>query len=132
MVSRRTFVETFPVLRRILWFPIALVAAVLLVTLAVANRDPVRMVLDPFRPDAPVISMTLPFYAYLLGALTLGVVLGGLATWMSQGRWRKTARVKSQDAMRWQAEADRLARERDTHVTALRPAVGQIASSVKR
>jgi uncharacterized integral membrane protein len=80
------------VLRRILWFPIALVAAVLLVTLAVANRDPVRMVLDPFRPDAPVISMTLPFYAYLLGALTLGVILGGAATWFGQGRWRKTAR----------------------------------------
>jgi uncharacterized integral membrane protein len=120
------------VLRRILWFPVALVAAVLLVTLAVANRDPVRMVLDPFRPDAPVISMTLPFYAYLLGALTLGVVLGGAATWFGQGRWRKTARLKSQDAMRWQAEADRLARERDTHVTALRPVVGQIGSSAKR
>ena len=108
-------------LRRIVWFPIAPVAAVLLVTLAVANRDPVRMVLDPFRPDAPVISMTLPFYAYLLGALTIGVILGGVATWLTQGRWRKTARIKSQDAMRWQAEADRLARERDTQVSALRP-----------
>ena len=108
-------------LRRILWFPIALVAAFLLVTLAVANRDPVRMVLDPFRPDAPVISMTLPFYAYLLGALTLGVILGGVSTWLTQGRWRKTARVKSQDAMRWQAEADRLARERDGHASNARP-----------
>ena len=108
-------------LRRILWFPIALVAAVLLVTLAVANREPVRMVLDPFRPDAPVISMTLPFYAYLLGALTLGVILGGVSTWLTQGRWRKTARVKSQDAMRWQAEADRLARERDGQVAGSRP-----------
>lgn len=113
--------ESSPVLRRIVWFPVALVAAVLLVTLAVANRDPVRMVLDPFRPDAPVISLTLPFYAYLLGALTIGVVLGGIATWLTQGRWRKTARLKSQDAMRWQAEADRLARERDSQVSALRP-----------
>ena len=104
------------VLRRLVWFPIALVAAVLLVTLSVANRDPVRLVLDPFRPDAPVISMSLPLYAYLLGALTLGVILGGVSTWFGQGRWRKTARVKALDAMRWQAEADRLARERDGHV----------------
>ena len=108
-------------LRRILWFPIALVAAVLLVTLAVANREPVRLVLDPFKPDAPVISISLPFYAYLLGALTIGVILGGLSTWLTQGRWRRTARAKSQDAMRWQAEADRLARERDRHVAGQRP-----------
>jgi uncharacterized integral membrane protein len=116
------------VLRRLVWFPIALVAAALLITLAVANRDPVRMVLDPFRPDAPVISLTLPFYAYLLGALTLGVVLGGVATWLGQGRWRKTARLKTQDAMRWQAEADRLSRERDAQVAVSRPLV----SAVKR
>ena len=111
------------VLRRLVWFPIALVAAVLLVTLSVANRDPVRLVLDPFRPEAPVISLTLPLYAYLLGALTIGVVLGGLSTWMTQGRWRKTARVKAQDAMRWQAEADRLARERDNQIGASRTLV---------
>ncbi len=111
-------------LRRILWFPIALVSAALLVTLAVANREPVRLVLDPFKPDAPVIFMTLPLYAYLLGALIAGVVMGGAAVWLSQGRWRKTARVRTQDAMRWQAEADRLARERDASVTAHRPLLG--------
>ena len=111
-------------LRRLVWFPIALVVAVLLVTLAVANRDPVRLVLDPFRPDAPVISMTLPLYAYLLGALIVGVVLGGLSTWMTQGRWRRTARIKAQDAMRWQAEADRLARERDSQLGAARLIAG--------
>lgn len=110
-------------LSRILWFPFALASAALIVTLAVANRDPVRLVLDPFKPDAPVIFMTLPLYAYLLGALILGVVLGGASVWFGQGRWRKTARIKSQDAMRWQAEADRLSRERDVNVTALRPQI---------
>ena len=103
-------------LRRFMWAILALPAAIVLITLAVANRDPVRLVLDPFRPEAPVLSVSLPLYAYLLGALTLGVIFGGLATWMTQGRWRRTARSKSQDAMRWQAEADRLTRERDVHV----------------
>jgi uncharacterized integral membrane protein len=104
------------VLRRFLWVVLAVPASVVLVTLAVANREPVRLVLDPFRPESPALSIALPLYAYLLGALILGVVLGGVATWATQGRWRRTARSKSQDAMRWQAEADRLSRERDQRV----------------
>lgn len=105
-------------LRRLIVFPIAFVAFVAMAALCVANRDGVRMVLDPFHPDAPIVSLSLPFYAYLLGALMLGVVLGGTFTWVGQSRWRKAARLKAQDAMRWQAEADRLARERDAHVAA--------------
>ena len=47
-----------------------------------------------------------------------GVVLGGVATWMTQCKWRRTARSRALDALRWQAEADRLARERDRNVSA--------------
>ncbi|MGE3066487.1 MAG: lipopolysaccharide assembly protein LapA domain-containing protein [Hyphomicrobiaceae bacterium] len=104
--------------RRILWIVIALPAAVLLIALAVANRHAVRLVLDPFRPENPVLSIELPFYAYLFAALIIGVVLGGLSTWMTQARWRRTARRRTQDAARWQAEADRLARERDSRIAA--------------
>lgn len=101
------------VLRRILLLVIAFPAAALLVTLALANRHAVRMVLDPFRPEAPVLSLELPFYFYLFGALILGVLLGGAAAWFGQSRWRHAARVKNQEARRWQAEADRLSRERE-------------------
>jgi uncharacterized integral membrane protein len=105
------------VLKRLIWALFALPAALVLVSLAIANRQKVQLVLDPFRPEAPALSLpTMPLYALLLGTLILGVVLGGLATWMTQSRWRRTARSKSQDAMRWQAEADRLARERDQRV----------------
>ena len=103
-------------LKRALWFLLAVPVAVILVTIAVANREPVRLVLDPFRPEAPAISLVLPFYAYLLGALLVGVVAGGAAAWLGQSRWRRTARSRTQEAMRWQAEADRLARERDADV----------------
>ncbi len=103
-------------LRRILWLLTAFPAAALLITLAVANRHAVRLVLDPFRPESPVLSVVLPFYAFLLGALLVGVLLGGAATWFSQGRWRRTARQRSGEAKRWQAEADRLTRERDADV----------------
>lgn len=104
-------------LKRILWLLIAFPAAALLITLAVANRHAVRLVLDPFRPESPVLSVVLPFYGFLFGALLIGVLLGGTATWLSQSRWRRTARVNSGEAKRWQSEADRLMRERDAEVS---------------
>jgi uncharacterized integral membrane protein len=105
--------EDDAVLRRIVTLLIAFPLGVLIVALAVSNRHPVQLILDPFRPEAPALALNLPFFAYLLGSLVLGVILGGLATWMGQSRWRRTARVQGQKAMRYQAEADRLARERD-------------------
>lgn len=113
-------------LRRITWLLIALPAGLLLVTLAVANRHEVRFSLDPFNPDAPVLSLALPFYAYLFGALIIGVFAGGVATWLSQARWRRSARVQGKAAARWQAEADRLTRERDAQAA---PRTKQLAAT---
>jgi hypothetical protein len=112
--------EAEVVLRRIVWLLVAFPAAAILVTLAVANRHPARLVLDPFRPETPVLWIDLPFYAYLLIALVIGVALGGASMWMTQARWRRTARRRAQEALRWQAEADRLARERDQTLAAQR------------
>ena len=103
-------------LKRIALLLFAFPVALLLVTLAIANRHSVRMVLDPFRPEAPVVAMDLPFFYYLFGALLLGVIAGGSAVWLSQGHWRHTARHRTQEARRWHAEADRLSRERDADV----------------
>jgi uncharacterized integral membrane protein len=104
------------VLRRVLSLLIAFPVAAILVTLAVANRHAVRLVLDPFRPDSPMLSVDMPFYGWLFGSLITGVILGGVAMWMTQGKWRRTARSGALDAMRWRAEADRLSRERDRNV----------------
>jgi uncharacterized integral membrane protein len=101
------------VLRRLLWMLVGFPVGAILIALAVANRHPVRLVLDPFRPEAPVISLVAPFYAYLLVALIVGVVLGGTATWLTQAKWRRTARSRALEAARWQSEADRLARARE-------------------
>lgn len=93
---------------------IAFPMAMALIALAVANRHAVRLVLDPFRPESPAISLVLPFYAYLFAALAIGIIVGGLAVWLSQGHWwRHTARLRTLEARRWQSEADRLIRDRD-------------------
>lgn len=115
-------------LRRIVWLLVAFPAAAILVTLAVANRHAARLVLDPFRPQEPALWIDLPFYAYLLIALVIGVALGGTATWMTQSRWRRTARRRAQEALRWQAEADRLARERDQAAVAARQSGGVVGA----
>ncbi len=103
-------------LKRIFGLLLAFPAFLFLVTLAVTNKHPVTLKLDPFRPDEPIISLEAPFFYYLLGSMILGVLLGGAATWFTQGHWRKSARTRAQDALRWRAEADRLARERDERV----------------
>ncbi|MBY0559829.1 LapA family protein [Hyphomicrobium sp.] len=99
--------------RRILALLIGFPIGIILVAIAVSNRQPVDLILDPFRPETPALSIELPFYIYLMVALVVGVILGGIATWMGQSRWRQTARSQGKRAARWQAEADRLARERE-------------------
>ena len=101
---------------RLLWGLGATLAAVLLVTLAVANRHEVRLVLDPFNRQSPVVFAELPFYVYLFAMLIAGVVIGSIATWLGQGKWRRLVRARTHDAMRWRGEADRLMRERDATV----------------
>jgi hypothetical protein len=109
------------VVRRALWLLVALPAAVLLTALAVSNRHAVRLVLDPFRPDEPVVFLMLPLYAYVFAALILGVLLGGTAAWLAQRHWRRMARRRAAEAVRWQAEADRLLRERAQPLAAAGP-----------
>ena len=110
-------------MRRIANYLLAVPAAIVLITLAVINRHSVRLVLDPFRPDEPVLSLALPFYVYLFGAVLLGMVIGSWVTWRNQARWRRDARQRGAEAQRWQAEADRLARTRDGELGTSRPLV---------
>lgn len=105
---------------RVLGLVFGFAAAALLVTIAVANRHAVQLILDPFNPKDPVVAVQLPFFAYLFATLIAGVLLGGLATWMGQGKWRRLARNRSQEAARWKGEAERLTRERDARVASER------------
>jgi hypothetical protein len=101
------------VVGRVLGLLCGFVAAIFLLTLALINRQTVALILDPFTPNDPVISLALPFYAYLFAMLIVGVIAGGTATWLSQGKWRRIARNRTHEALRWKAEAERLSRERD-------------------
>ena len=70
---------------------------VLLVALSVVNRKPVTLGLNPFDANSGL-AIEAPLFLFLLGAFALGLVVGGLATWLGQGKWRKTARVEAREA----------------------------------
>ena len=84
---------------------------VALVALAVVNRKPVELILDPFGGAVPSLSLAAPLFLFLLGAFASGLVVGGLATWLGQARWRRTARVEAREAREWRRQADRLEKE---------------------
>ena len=55
------------------------IAAFVVVALSVANRRPVTLSLDPFRPDQPAWSVSVPLFALVLGWAVWGDVPNALA-----------------------------------------------------
>jgi len=96
------------VLRKLFWFLVILPPAIVLIALAVANRHMVRLVLDPVSPADQALAIETPLFLLLFAALVLGLLLGGFATWLGQGKWRKRARTEKREAAQWQKEANRL------------------------
>jgi uncharacterized integral membrane protein len=79
-------------IRNILAALILIPLAALSVLLAVANRAAVTISLDPFMTEKPAVAVTQPLFVLILSALIVGVVIGGIAAWLRQGRWRRAAR----------------------------------------
>jgi hypothetical protein len=90
-------------LKALILFPIA----ILVVLLAVANRGPVTVSLDPFSREAPEIAFTLPLFALVFLAVMLGVVIGGVAAWLTQGKHRRGERLYRREARRLRADGVR-------------------------
>jgi uncharacterized integral membrane protein len=94
--------------RKLVFVLIVLPIALVLVALAVANRAPVDVVLDPIghRYTAGI-----PLFLLVLGAFALGLLIGGFATWMGQAKWRKAARSRGREASDLRRQSDRLEQE---------------------
>lgn len=66
--------------------------AIVLIAFAVANRSVVALTFDPFNPGNPALTWNIPLFLQLFGALVLGLLIGGMATWFRQGQYRKKAK----------------------------------------
>ena len=95
-------------MRRFLTLFILLPAAVIVVLLSVANREDVAFSLDPIHGAAGGWAVTAPLFAMLFVAAIAGIVIGGVATWFGQGRWRHAARAERANAERARSEVEQL------------------------
>jgi uncharacterized integral membrane protein len=93
--------------RKLINLIILVPVAIVLIVLSVANRSVVTLALNPFDPGDPVLSVSAPFFVFLFLSLMIGMVVGSLATWFRQGRYRKKARREAREAVRWHTEADK-------------------------
>lgn len=83
---------------RLLLIAVFVPLAIVLVALAVANRGATPFTLDPFNPGNPGLTWQMPLFVLLFAAIAVGMIVGSLATWVRQGRYRKLARQRGQEA----------------------------------
>jgi uncharacterized integral membrane protein len=83
--------------------------AVVILAFAIANRTIVSISFDPFsNADSAGALLMAPMFVVLFLTLIVGVFIGGIATWFTQGTNRHKARAARDEAERWQDEARRL------------------------
>ncbi len=81
--------------------------AVLFLIFAFANRHIVTVSFDPFESgDIPAFAINAPLFVVIIVAIMIGVVAGGAATWLAQGKHRRAARQNRAEADKWRAEAE--------------------------
>ena len=94
-------------LKRLVFVLIVLPIALVLLALSVANRQDVSLNLNPFTPDLPGWQVVAPMFWYLFGAFALGLIVGSIATWFKQSRYRRRARDREAEVEEWRFKADK-------------------------
>ncbi len=94
-------------MRRYLSLVLLIPLAIVLIAFSVANRQLVALSFDPMNTADPAFSVQLPLFFLIFAAIALGLVLGGIGTWFTQGKHRKLARQRRQEAAKWRFEAEK-------------------------
>jgi len=98
------------IVRVLILVPLALLIAMF----AVANLAPVLIGFDPFGAQPPMFAFVAPLYLALMAALIVGVVVGGVAAWMSQSPKRRRARRLAAELKASRADVAALRRQLET------------------
>ncbi len=92
--------------RKIVTAIIVIPLAIVIVAFAVANRQAVTVSFDPFSSAAPAYAATVPLFVIIFIALIAGVLVGGVAAWIGQAKWRRGARRLDDEVRRLRSEVD--------------------------
>jgi uncharacterized integral membrane protein len=95
-------------IRKILMVVVLLPLVIVAVMFAVANRQTVTVSFDPFDAAQPAYAASLPLFVLVFGLLVLGVLIGGAASWLRQGKWRRVARRLDGDVSQLKREVHEL------------------------
>ena len=96
--------------RKIVSALIVVPLAAVIIVFAVANRQSVTVSFDPFSSSSPAYAATLPLFVVIFTVLILGVLVGGIAAWIGQGKWPLAARKRDADVRVLHQELDAVRR----------------------
>ncbi len=95
------------VIRRIISAIILIPLALIIIAFAVMNRQTVALHFDPFNLAAPNYTVQVPLFVLVIVLVIAGVVIGGVAAWLRQSKWRRSARHYAAEARALRADLDR-------------------------
>jgi uncharacterized membrane protein YciS (DUF1049 family) len=98
-------------IRKIISFLILVPLALVLIALSIANKQPVTVSFDPFSAGAPAFVLKAPLYLVAFVLLIAGVIIGGIAAWIVQGKWRRATRHAQAELRDARHEIDGLRRD---------------------
>ncbi|MGJ0510521.1 MAG: LapA family protein [Methylocystis sp.] len=93
------------VLRIVIFVPLAL----LILFFSMANRTPVRIGLDPFAAnDGSGPSVEAPMFLVVLASMAIGVLAGGVSSWLGHLSVRRDAKIARAEAKKTRLEVEKL------------------------
>jgi uncharacterized integral membrane protein len=96
--------------RKVVTVIIVVPLAIVIVAFAVANRQVVTVSFDPFSSSSPAYAASLPLFVLIFVLVILGVIIGGVAAWLRQAAWRRTARRLDADVRALHQELEAMRR----------------------
>lgn len=100
-------------MRKFLKLALTVALLALLLIFALANRERVTVTLDPLDLSGLPLNFSAPLFIPLFIFMMIGVVLGGIAMWFSEGRHRRAARIHMRDLEKQRREIEELRREKN-------------------
>ena len=93
-------------MRKLVTAVILIPLGIVIVMFAVANRQTITVSFDPFDTVNPAFALKTPLFALIFVLVGLGVLVGGIAAWLKQHKWRSRARRAEAEARDLRARLD--------------------------
>jgi len=93
-------------MRRFVTLVVLIPLGLVIVMFAVANREIITISFDPFDSVHPAFALKAPLFILIFILVALGVLIGGIAAWLRQHKWRSRARHAETEARELRARLD--------------------------